>query len=293
MSMASTDASTPAAGVVFVVGCGRSGTTLVYDLITGHPDTAWISNYSDRWPPAAIVARRWIRPVVSAVDRAIPRPVAVRPVEGYDTWDRAVGGGRDGELTKADLTSAEATAMHQMVASHIRLSGASLFVNKNTRNTRRVGYLAAAFPGARWVHVVRDPRAVARSLDRVAFWPSSPAWWRGAAMVRDEIAAGQDSFTLGAECWTAEVSAAGRGLAAVAPEHQIEVRYEDLVADPGAELRRLASFLDIDPMPLLSAADKRGIDDRTAVALQDLDERSLEIVRDRCADVARGYGFEL
>ena len=35
---------------LFIVGCGRSGTTIVYELLCEHPDLAWFSNYAERWP---------------------------------------------------------------------------------------------------------------------------------------------------------------------------------------------------------------------------------------------------
>ena len=35
---------------VFIVGCGRSGTTIVYELLCEHPDFAWFSSYAERWP---------------------------------------------------------------------------------------------------------------------------------------------------------------------------------------------------------------------------------------------------
>jgi hypothetical protein len=34
----------------FGVACGRSGTTIVYELLCEHPDLAWLSNHAERLP---------------------------------------------------------------------------------------------------------------------------------------------------------------------------------------------------------------------------------------------------
>jgi len=34
---------------IFVIGTGRSGTTLFFHLLALHPDLAWFSNFGNRW----------------------------------------------------------------------------------------------------------------------------------------------------------------------------------------------------------------------------------------------------
>jgi hypothetical protein len=47
--------------------------------------------------------------------------------------------------------------------------------------------------------------------------------------------------------WAACVVEARRGLAGLAPDRVVEVRYEALVARPAEELRRVVAHLDLDP----------------------------------------------
>jgi len=277
---------------VFVVGCGRSGTTLLYELMSEHPDTSWISNYADIHPIGAVLTRRPLRSVISVATKRLRRRAEVRPVEGYRSWDRAVGLDREQVLDASDLGEEQALLV-AMVRRNKLLAGGGLFLNKNTRNTRRVGYLAAAFPRARWLHIVRDPRAVALSLDKVAFWNSSPAWWRGNRTVGEEVREGADSFELAAECWAAEVGAADDALAGLDPALCHVLRYEDLVADPDAALRPVAAFTGLSPGPLLDSAKRRPINDRTAVALAQLSSAQTLLVRRNCSELALRYGYEL
>jgi hypothetical protein len=85
--------------------------------------------------------------------------------------------------------------------------------------------LWAMFPGARFVHIVRDGRDVALSL-RDLSWGSRhvlrvAADWRWKTLV-------------------------GRKMGAMVPGHYHELRYEDLIADPGATLRGVCDFLGVE-----------------------------------------------
>ena len=35
---------------IFIIGSGRSGTTILYKLLSIHPEVCWFSNYSDIFP---------------------------------------------------------------------------------------------------------------------------------------------------------------------------------------------------------------------------------------------------
>jgi hypothetical protein len=78
-------------------------------------------------------------------------------------------------------------------------------------------------PEARFVHVIRDGRDVAISITPLWFGPDSVE--EAAVYWRDEVRAGREL---------------GRGLRAY-----LEVRYEDLIRDTEATLRRVCHFLDL------------------------------------------------
>lgn len=140
--------------------------------------------------------------------------------------------------------------------------------------------LLEMFPGARVIHVTRDPRDVLVSVDS---WQRA-GWWT-AEQVRESLAIWthvNESF-LGAERpWL------------------LALRYEDLVADPAGAVTALAAHLDL-PAESLDAgvferrihslqgarpAELRGFDELPA------DLRGL-VEEDRLRRVAAGFGYEL
>jgi sulfotransferase family protein len=81
----------------------------------------------------------------------------------------------------------------------------------------------AVYPDAAYVHIVRDGRDAARSL-------ASMSWFDGSL----EDAAAE---------WRRSVLAARSG---PRPERYVEIRYEDLLADPGRRIPELYERLDLD-----------------------------------------------
>jgi len=41
---------------IFIIGSGRSGTTILYNLLSTHPELCWFSNISTKYPKISIVS---------------------------------------------------------------------------------------------------------------------------------------------------------------------------------------------------------------------------------------------
>ena len=115
--------------------------------------------------------------------------------------------------------------------------------------------MARLFPNARCVHLVRDGRDVAFSpflAPKARFWrkiyfnDERIYSWRGHAMTQRAYRSHGHIFN--AARWVNSVTL-GRAHGAMLGERYLEVRYEALVANPGAELTRLARFLGVSDAP--------------------------------------------
>jgi hypothetical protein len=100
--------------------------------------------------------------------------------------------------------------------------------DKTPFNILDISVLEDIFPAAQYVHIVRDPRAVALSIVKAA--QSSPG-------IRER------SFDDAANRWVRSVRNAEALGRSVGNERYYQLRYEDLVRAPEPELRKLCAFL--------------------------------------------------
>jgi len=236
---------------LFIVGCGRSGTTIVYELLCEHPDLAWFSNYAERWAAfpqlEALTKLRDIGAIRRSPSRFVPLPV-----EGHDLWDRC--GPQDARHRNAPLTGADVDAEHaqrvrDFVAAHVRYHRGRRFLNKNTRNSRRVPYLDAIFPDALFLHVIRDPRAVVASLLAVHWWPDLPLWWSEDRTPRTLAADGSKPEAVAAEHWVRSVERLLADARRLPPSRYLEIRYEAFTESPEAALSSICAFAGLSSSP--------------------------------------------
>jgi len=159
---------------IFVIGSGRSGTTLLYNILTGHEDLAWVSNLSNRLPMIPAIAGASRFDTLRSLHRAF-QP-AMETIEGY----KYIGLDRstipwDPSKNTATGTVAEKTRAY--FEAHCRAWGREQLVSKNTSNSTRIHLLDEIFPEARYVHIHRHPYSVISSLLNVGFWPGLDLWW--------------------------------------------------------------------------------------------------------------------
>jgi hypothetical protein len=142
------------------------------------------------------------------------------------------------------------------------LDGGHRFAEKNPENSFLVPFLTAEFPGAQFVHIVRDGRDAAVSHGEQGWLAASAAgsgqrgrggqlhgpqarWWVEPAR-RAEFAAVPD-IVRSAWCWRRFTEAALDGVAQLPASQAAEVRYEDMVSSPAGTADALARFLNLSP----------------------------------------------
>jgi hypothetical protein len=206
---------------VFVVGCGRSGTTLLRLMLDAHPDLAI--------PPESHFLSRFGR----ALDRyEVPGGGADRERLAADvlrTRTFAAWGVPEGDVLARVRALSEPASFADVIdavyTAYAEPRGASRWGDKTPRYVLDIPLFDRLFPGSRFVHIVRDGRDVAMSLRSVRFGPNDPM-----------SAAG---------FWARRVRAGRRDGGALGGGRYHEVRYEALVADPDRELRAICDTIDL------------------------------------------------
>ena len=203
----------------FVIGCGRSGTTMLRAMLDSHPAVA-VPHESYFVVPT--LRRRATYETGAGTDRARLLADLGRD-DSFTRWalppDAVAAVVDDGSLGTVPAVLAA------LYTAYAHAQGKSRAADKTPRNVLHVDLLAAAFPHARFVHLVRDGRDVVPSMLGLDFFPDRFA--EAVVYWRDRVEAGRHS---------------GRRLGA---GRYLEVRYEELVADPAATLAGLCGFLDL------------------------------------------------
>jgi hypothetical protein len=212
---------------VFIIGPGRSGTTILFDVMATHPDVAWFSKYTSTWPSWPQLAALSRLADVSALERSARDLRAFpRPTESYTILDRCIEGFSSMSVNDGAPSADDADKLRRMVAAHLRWQGKPRFLCKYT-GWPRVGFMSSVFPDACFVQIDRDPRAVVASFLKQGWWFRKQPELLQAMSSEDKLRFYSGKY-LG--YWHARA-------ADPASSKVIQVMYEGFVKDPIATLR--------------------------------------------------------
>ncbi len=179
-------------------GAPRSGTTVLRKLFDRHPEIC--SGAETKLFVPAAYNLEWL-------ERSYGIPLA--------------------ELTAMRDRSTSQAAFIDAFAARVRTdTGKARWAEKTPQNIRNLEWIAARFPEVSIIHIIRDGRDVVCSMRQHPDWRWVDGEWHKALVPRSV-----ESY---ARRWLADITA---GLAWRDDPRYVEVRYEDLVADPQVVLR--------------------------------------------------------
>ena len=224
---------------VFIVGSGRGGTTLLFQLLAGHPELASISNLTDRFPSLPQLA------VFNRITALNKYKLFSPSIESIPAFEHCGLTEQDIPLSETDASPAITSCLHKLVSNHQKWSGKTRFINKNTSNTMRIPFLKAVFPDARFVYIIRNGYGVVNSLTRVNWWNDLHLWWLGQTPAQWE-ANGGDRYELAAIHWKKQVEISQQELGKLPGDQYIECRYEDMLSNPKHVIQEILQFIGLD-----------------------------------------------
>ncbi|WP_320779780.1 sulfotransferase [Streptomyces sp. CRN 30] len=219
----------PPARPVFVLGCPRSGTTLLQLMLHAHPRIAlppenrFVLPAYERRLGFGDLARRENRAALAAW--LTRRPETRFHELGVDP-DAVAARVTDGPPT---LGSALAVPLRAYAERH----GKVRWGDKRPAYALHVTEILRLFPDAQFVHLVRDGRDCVASLLGVDWWHAG--------------------FHEAVATWAQVMDTTRRHARRLPPDSWHELRYEDLLADPEPVLRALCAYLGEEYDPAMTA----------------------------------------
>jgi len=193
--------------VIFIVGVGRSGTSMLQSMLNSHsqiafpPETHFIRNYLAKYEDLAKIKTEIIN------DEDLQKL-------NIDILD----------LLEKTTDSVEFYKL--LLQKYLEKENKNIIGDKDPKNIEYLKTIKKYFPNAYIIHIYRDPRAVIASRLKAKWSKDRPFW--------QHLLAYKAQFNYGREV--------GEKLF---DDNYIEIKYEKLVENPQEELQRLCKSLDI------------------------------------------------
>ena len=270
---------------IIVVGCARSGTTLLQSMIHAHPRLAM--------PPE----NRFMMPIYRtrrnfgdlrkrASVKALGEALTAKGTKIKDL-------GLDPEQVQKRLKKTPGTIgsmLGSVLVMYSELHGRERWGDKRPNYIQFMDDIHELFPDAQFVHIIRDGRDSAASL------LTMPWWDRG--------------YVNAVYKWRDAIESGHRAAEKFGPEGYYEFKYEDLVDDPEATLRGLCGFLGEDFADAMLEPHRQrnltpdyktwheGLSDpvNTKAVMRwqrDLTPEQVALFEDVAGDQLRQYGYEI
>lgn len=238
----------------FIVGAPRSGTTLLQYMLRSHPNLSlptgeshfFVPLYRNRTSFGDLNRRENIRQVLEAMYK--------QSASFLDTDLHGVRFEIDRltEEFQAEERNTIPLLLSGLYEKNAQGEGKRRWGEKTPYYVLHMPLLLEMFPGAKFIHVIRDGRDVLLSL-----------FGR-----QDDFGVYNSYF--GAKYWEQYVATGQHWGKRLGPESYLELRYEDLVSEPETTVRRILAFLGEPFDPAVIHFKKSGEAGKTPLLQQDL-----------------------
>ena len=240
---------------VFIVGCGRSGTTILGAALSRHRQITYLNEPRKLWS-------------------------SVYPET--DIWPNSVKPNGRLVLSAADADEKRSKRLQRLFKFETYRTGRPVLVEKFPVNSFRLGFVSNIFPDARFIIIRRNGLEVAKSIERMCqdgkWYVANPAKWR---YLEHYAKSKHDTENLPALCenyyemglleWRLSTEAIEEFLGGQPETHYIRVNYASLVKDKTDTVRKIISFMGLEEDPQVTRFVEKNINRRS----EDLADHSL------------------
>jgi hypothetical protein len=216
---------------IFILGCGRSGTTIFGTALSKHNSITYLNERRDLW------------------FKAYPET---------DTWTRkAKARGGKMKLTSENVDSTKSQILRRLFYRETIKSTKPILVEKLPINNFRVEFIHSIFPDARFIHIYRNGLEVALSIQKASdngdwFGANEYKWER----LKEYSIQSSDTIGLPELCdnyyskglleWRLSTESAVRFLSTLPQEKYFEISYAELSSKPIETINQVLAYIEVD-----------------------------------------------
>lgn len=239
----------------FIVGTGRCGSTLLHEIMAKHKEVSFFTNFDEQHAKLSFLSKwggTFYRNNHLALTRAGKQRFA--PTEAYRLISRKVSPiyvrpYRD--LTADDLTPWMKERFYNFFYEYYKKYGKPTFIHKYT-GWSRIGFFSEIFPQAKFIHIVRDGRAVASSWLQMKWWGGYEGidnwlWGSLSDSQMEEWKNSDYSFvTLAGISWKILMESYEKGSLALDRDRYLVIKYEDFLNAPVEQMKKILEFSELE-----------------------------------------------
>lgn len=232
---------------IFIIGSGRSGTTLFYNALISHEKIDFFRNWENIFP---ILINKNIEKIFSYFFRySVSSKFCIETV-GIDPNEPSKECGRifdDLGFKELGLPVFEESNPRPALRLGRKISDSTqkvehIFALKNTNNGLRVCYLKKNFPEAVFIHIIRDGRANVYSYLNTEFFYRMPFWWADNQDLESLEKQYHSLVEIAALHWKHNVEEVLRQARSLAAHRYLELKYEELTEHPQQVFQQVMNF---------------------------------------------------
>ena len=252
---------------IFLIGPPRSGTTVIYRWFTYYLDEkiAYISRLADLYPDGAYFLN-WFGLKMLGKKLEIQTPHSYGQVKGMtalaegnrlwpwceDSLDGQVKLNARHLFDRTNYQKEKVVTpnvyhfLHKVIRKQCLLMNSDILINKSVHNTIRIMELKQLFPTAKFIGIIRDGRAVTKSLINARidingnsknWWGVKPSNWEKCQLLPPHLSCGKQ--------WEGLLNDMETQFEQIPKSDFINIRYEDFLSEPFVELKKVYSHFNL------------------------------------------------
>ncbi len=218
---------------VFIVGCGRSGTTILGTALSKHSKITYLNERRDLWFSAYPESDIWTHKAIERNGKLV--------------------------LTAENTDAGKSKKLRNLFRMEALKTRKPILIEKLPINNFRLDFINSIFPNAKYIHIYRNGLEVARSIEKQAdagkWFGSNDYKWKQLVNISkqnhthplSELCSG--NYEKGLLEWRFSTEAVVNFLKDQPHDKFLEFSYDDLTSDPVSAIQNVLDFIGIDDEP--------------------------------------------